>query len=257
MQIEVEDLCFSYGERQVLKNISFSAHEGELIALLGPNGVGKSTLMRCMLGFLKSCSGNILLDGENIRHMRRNELSKRIAYIPQSVPVTFNYTVLDTVLMGVTGSISPLSAPGAAQEAGALEALESLGVAHLARRGVEEISGGERQLVLLARALVQNAHVLIMDEPTANLDYGNQNRVMERTAELAERGYIVLISAHDPNQALMYASRALILRDGCVLCDDTPDRALTEEVLQSVYGIPVRRYTVPDATVCVPRRRGT
>lgn len=258
MAIELKDVGFSYGERRVLKGISFSAGAGELIALLGPNGAGKSTLMRCLLGFLKSYAGTIFVDGQDIHTMSRAALSSRIAYIPQSSPMTFNYTVLDMVLMGVTGSIGVLGTPGAAQELRAKEILESLGIESLAGRGFEELSGGERQLVLLARALVQDARILVMDEPTANLDYGNQNRVMERVTELSAQGYTILFSTHDPNQALLYASRALTLWDGQILTDGPPERALTEETLRTLYGIAVRRCTLSTGdggmTVCVPRR---
>lgn len=243
----------------MLKGISFTAGAGELIALLGPNGAGKSTLMRCLLGFLKNYTGTIFLEGQDVRTMSRAALSSKIAYIPQSSPMTFNYTVMDMVLMGVTGSIGVLGTPGAAQERRANETLESLGIDRLARRGFEELSGGERQLVLLARALVQDARILVMDEPTANLDYGNQNRVMERVSGLAAQGYAVLFSTHDPNQALLYATRALTLWDGRILTDGPPARALTEETLRILYGISVRRCTLPAAdggvTVCVPRRQ--
>lgn len=259
MDVKIDNLCFSYGERQVLKEVSFSAKAGEMIALLGPNGAGKSTLMRCMLGFLKDFSGHIRLDGRDIRTLSRAALSKEIAYIPQIAPAVFNYTVLDTVLMGVTGSIGALSTPGPVHEKRALETLESLGVGHLTQRGCEELSGGERQLVLLARALVQNARVLVMDEPTANLDFGNQNRVMECVSDLSAQGYIVLFSTHDPNQALLYASRALTLWDGHILTDGPPERALTEDTLKTLYNIDVRRQKLPGEDgmmVCVPRRTG-
>lgn len=259
MNIELRDVHFSYGARPVLKGLSFSAGMGELIALLGPNGAGKSTLMRCMLGFLKNYTGTILLAGQDVRTMSRAALSSRIAYIPQSSSATFNYTVMDMVLMGVTGRIGILGTPGAEQERQVKETLEGLGIAHLARRGFEELSGGERQLALLARALVQDAHILVMDEPTANLDYGNQNRVMERVSELAAQGYTILYSTHDPNQALLYASRALALWDGRILTDGLPEQTLTEDVVQTLYGIGVYRRSLPDVnggiSVCVPRKR--
>lgn len=241
----------------MLRDVSFAARPGELIALLGPNGAGKSTLMRCMLGFLRDYTGRICIDGQDIRALRRGALSKRAAYIPQSAPAVFNYSVLDTVLMGATNSIGVIGSPGAAQERRAMETLESLGIARLAGRGCEELSGGERQLVLLARALIQDARFLVMDEPTANLDYGNQNRVMERVSELAGRGYTILFSTHDPNQALLYASRALTLWEGRILTDGPPELAMTEATLQTLYGIAVRRCTLPAGdggiTVCVPR----
>lgn len=254
--IEIRDLRFSYGQHEVLKGVNFSAGPGELIALLGPNGAGKSTLMRCLLGLTRNYTGTVSIDGRDIRSLSRTELAKKVAYIPQNAPSVFNYSVLETVLMGLTGGIRLLGAPGADSEQKALETLERLGILHLADRGCEEISGGERQLTLLARALVQDAQVLVMDEPTANLDYGNRSRVMDQAVELSERGYTVLFSTHTPNQALLYASRAITLWQGTLLTDDTPDRALTEDVLETLYGVRIHRKKLEDdgrdITVCVP-----
>ena len=173
MAIDVRTLSFSYGGAPVLQNVSFSARGGEVIALLGPNGVGKSTLFRCLLGFLKPQRGEVRIDGKALSDFSRRALAREIAYIPQSYSPTFNYTVRESVLMGVTAKLGALEGPTAAQQALVMRTLSQLGIAHLAERGSRKISGGERQLMLIARALVQNARVLIMDEPTANLDYGN------------------------------------------------------------------------------------
>ena len=255
MYLEVERLCFSYGPRPVLRGVDFSAEGGELIALLGPNGAGKSTLMRCLLGLLNGYECHIRIGGRDLREMSRAALAREVAYVPQSAPPVFNYTVLETVLMGATGSVGMLRTPGTAQEEQAMAILEGLDIGRLARRGCGELSGGERQLTLLARALLQNAHILVMDEPTANLDYGNQNRVMERVSALAERGYIVLFSTHDPNQAILYAHRALTLWEGRILTNGPPEQALTGEILERLYGIPVRRIRMAGGgMVCLPRR---
>ncbi|MBP5166430.1 MAG: ABC transporter ATP-binding protein [Oscillospiraceae bacterium] len=243
MSIELDHVSFSYPRRTVLDDVSFTAGKGELIALLGPNGAGKSTLFRCMLGFLR-CGGSISIDGRGIRSFTRAEAARELAYIPQAVSPVFNYTVLDTVLMGVTGRLSLAEMPGEEHRRTAMDILDSLGIAGLADRGCGQISGGERQLTLLARALIQNAGILIMDEPTANLDYGNQHRVMERISALSARGYTVIFSTHDPNQALMHASRVLVLSDGRIMTDGSPASSLTEETLSSLYGIPVSRRRV-------------
>lgn len=239
MRIEVKDLRFSYGGAEVLHGISFAAGQGDVVAVLGPNGVGKSTLFRCLLGFLRPRSGQILLDGKNIRSMDHHQLARQIAYIPQSAAPAFNYTVLDSVLMGMTSQIGVFSSPTAAHREKAMEALESLGIAHLANRGCGRISGGEKQMMLLARALVQDAKILIMDEPTASLDYGNSFRVMRRIETLGEAGYTVIFSTHEPNQAFRYASRVLALRDGRLLADGRPAEVLHEETLSTLYGIGV------------------
>ena len=256
MSIDISGLCFSYDNHQVLNNIDFSAHDGDLVAVLGPNGVGKSTLFRCMLGFLTPQSGEIIINGHNIRHMDSRAIAREIAYIPQSVSPAFNYTVQDTVLMGMTNQLGTFRSPKKEHVARVMSVLESLGIAHLRHRGCARISGGERQLTLLARALVQNAKVLIMDEPTANLDYGNQYRVMERIGGLADKGYTVIFSTHDPNQALLHTSRALVLSRGKVLASGPSRDVLTEEVLSSLYGIDVSIHDVDSASgrrmVCTP-----
>lgn len=253
MSINVNSIRFSYGSIEVLRDVSFAAGTGDLVAVLGPNGVGKSTLFRCMLGFLRPRSGEVLLNGQNIFSMSHAEVAKEIAYIPQSASPAFNYTVLDAVMMGMTNQIGTFSAPKKEHREKAMSALESLGIGDLASRGCSRISGGERQLMLLARSLVQDAKILIMDEPTANLDYGNSFRVMERIAALGQSGYTVIFSTHEPNQAFRYANRVFALKDGGVLVDGIPSETLTEQVLSELYRIPVavRRVEVKGREYCL------
>lgn len=239
MSIEVKDLSFRYREHQVLKQISFRAEDGELLCILGPNGVGKSTLFRCILGLLDHYEGEILADGESLRRMPPARLAKKIAYIPQSHYPTFNHTVFNTVLMGATPRVGLLSTPKKEEEERAEQALVRLGIQHLKNRGYGQISGGERQLVLIARAMLQQAKTLLMDEPTANLDYGNQVRVMEAVRGLAQEGYAVILSTHNPDHAMIYGDRALTLMEGQVLRIGKPGEILTEDLLQQLYGIPV------------------
>lgn len=259
MAIEARGLSFSYGEVPVLRDVNFCAHGGEIIALLGPNGVGKTTLMRCLLGFLQPSEGEILIDGRAVSDFSRRDLAREIAYIPQSYSPAFNYTVRDSVLMGVTAKLGTLQSPGKAECEQVMQTLDGLGIAHLAERGSRKISGGERQLMLLARALVQDARVLIMDEPTANLDYGNSFRVMERIVQLGQRGYTVIFSTHEPNQAFRYATRALAMKNGTLLCDGVPGEVLDEALLSALYGVDVavRQVEVGGAScaVSVPYRK--
>ena len=262
MELKVSNLHFSYatGQRTVLDGVSFTASGGDLIALVGPNGVGKSTLFRCILGFMKGYTGSIQIDGVETSSMTRKELARCVAYIPQSSSQVFDYSVIELVLMGMATRLGMLQTPGKEEEAEALDVLEQLGIGHLAYRGCGQISGGEYQLVLLARALVQQAKILIMDEPTANLDYGNQFRVMERIAGLTDRDFVVMTSAHDPNQVLLHATRALVLEAGHISADGTPREVLTNETLSRLYGINVHRKEVEDegrkVLVCVPSRGG-
>ena len=213
MSLEISHLNFAYGKhsRLVLNDVSFSVKEGDLLAVLGPNGVGKSTMFRCILGFLRNYEGSIRLNGQDIKTLDHSEIAKHVAYIPQSTYPMFNYTVLDMVLMGLTNQLNPLAAPNRKHVDEAYAAMDSLGIAHLRNAGYGEISGGERQLALVARALVQKAKILIMDEPTANLDYGNQFRVMCRISDLAGEGYIIILSTHNPDHAFLYANRTLMI----------------------------------------------
>lgn len=185
MQLEVSDLFFSYDETDVLKSVSFCADRGERIAVLGPNGVGKSTLFRCLLGFLEPKRGSVKIAGRDVRDYSRRALAAELAYIPQSYSPAFDHTVLDSVLMGLGAQLGPFDRPSREQTDAALRILDELGIGALASRGCMRISGGERQLMLLGRALIQNAHTLIMDEPTASLDYGNSFRVMQRIESLS------------------------------------------------------------------------
>lgn len=256
MSIDVTDLTFSYGAQPVLKGLTFSAREGELIAVLGQNGAGKSTLFRCILGFLHTYGGSITCSGADLRGIPPRELARRIAYIPQSSVPVFNYTVLDAVLMGTASQMSVLRAPREDQERQAKNVLEELGIGHLQYKGFGHISGGERQLALIARALVQQAGILIMDEPTANLDYGNQFRVLDKIRSLTGGGYTVLMSTHNPEQAFRFATRVLLLHEGQLLADGTPEEVLTRENIARVFGVDVvlsrQEYGGETFTTCAP-----
>jgi len=254
LSITVQDLHFGYGERQVLRGVSFTAPGGQLTSILGPNGVGKSTLFRCLLGLLHNYTGSITIDGLDTRHIAARELAKHVAYIPQSHYPSFNYSVYNMVLMGTTSQISMLSSPGQKQKEAAMAALEQMGVGHLKDQGYTNISGGERQLVLIARALVQKAKVLILDEPTANLDYGNQLHVMEQVRKLTANGYTVIQSTHNPEQAFLYSHNIVAMKDGQVLAEGAPTKVVTEELMARLYGAEIRVCSLYDdkIRICIP-----
>ena len=253
MSIEVKNLTFSYGNHRVLNEVSFEAADSELLAVLGPNGVGKSTLFYCMLALQRPEAGVILLDGKPIHEIAPSQLAHRIAYVPQSHAPTFNYSVLDMVLMGTTARVGGFSAPGAEEVKAARGALERVGITHLAARGYLRISGGERQLTLIARALAQQARVIIMDEPTASLDYGNGLRVLSQVKELAKDGYTVIQSTHNPDHAFLFADRVLALNGGRVAAHGAPRECLTEDLIKELYGIRVRLRESEDGhTLCEP-----
>ena len=236
--IRVENLSFSYDRRQVLRDVSFSAEKGDFLAVLGPNGVGKSTLFRCVLGILKGYSGKISIDGRDIHEMSRREMAGQMSYIPQNHGTAFAYSVLDTVLMGTTHELGTFSSPKAVQVRQAQEALEQVGIANLAERKFTQLSGGEKQLVMIARALSQQAGLLMMDEPTSSLDYGNREKILGLLKDLTEQGYSVILSSHDPQHALSYSNKVLALHDGSVAAFGKTAEVLTTELLQKLYGIP-------------------
>lgn len=259
MKIEVTDLSFSYGAHEVLKGLSFSVSDGELLCVLGQNGVGKSTLFRCLLGLQRGWRGEIRIDGRDIRRLSAREAARYLAYIPQYASPVFAYTVFQMTLMGTTSQLGTFSSPGKREEERALAALDTLGISYLKDKRVGEISGGERQLTLIARAIAQDARLLIMDEPTANLDYGNQVRVMQVIEALAGEGYSILMSTHNPDQAFLYGTRVLMLKDGGILSQGTPREALTEEILRRAYGVEIRIRAFSDNEteyrICVPAKR--
>ena len=254
MSLNVKDVCFSYGTHNVLKNVSFSAEYGEFMSVLGPNGVGKSTLFRCLLGLLTPSEGCVTISGRNIQSMSAAELSRSMAYIPQSHNPAFNFSVLDMVLMGTTSQVGRFSVPGKAQIELAEAALERLEIAHLRDRGCAQISGGERQLVLIARAIAQQAKILVMDEPSANLDFGNKLRVMRTVKSLTEDGYSVIQSTHDPDQAYLYSDKILALYDGRVLAWGTPQHTISSSLISTLYGVDVEVCSMrgDDIRICVP-----
>ena len=253
--LDIRDLRFSYTSRPVLQGVDLRLEPGELVFLLGANGAGKSTLFRCALGLLPGYEGEISLHGRDIRRLSARALAREMAYIPQSHHPAFSYPVLDMVLMGAQHRLSPFANPGPREEAAALAALDQVGIAGLAGRDFQRLSGGEQQLVLIARALAQQARLLLMDEPTSSLDFGNRVRVLDQVSELARRGYAILLSCHDPQLALLYAHRVVALHQGKVAADGPPEDVLDPALLHTLYQVPVRFTPTPYGTLLSPIRR--
>ena len=255
-EFALDNVTCGYKDLTVLSNVSFSIGSGEALCLLGPNGVGKTTLFRSMLGFLKPFGGTITLDGDDISTWSSRTLAKKIGYVPQNHTPPFAYPVVDVVTMGRLARISPISSPSGHDVDKARECLERLGISHLADKLYTQVSGGERQMVLIARALAQEPEVLVMDEPTASLDYGNQVKVLRQISNLVKEGISVIMTTHFPDHAFLCATKVgLITRDWVRF--GAPDEVVTEDSLKETYGVDVRivkEHTCTCGTLkgCIP-----
>ena len=252
VMLEARGLDYGYPQRAVGRDLDLQIRAGEVLAVLGPNGGGKTTLFRTLLGLLPAQSGTVLLDGQALAEMPRGEVARRAGYVPQGHALQFAFTVRETVLMGRTSHIGLFAAPGAADRDAAERAIRALGIGELAERVVTELSGGERQLAMIARALAQGARALVLDEPTASLDFGNQVRVLRELRRLAAEGYAIVFSTHDPGQAFLAASRVLLIAQGGARRQGTPEEVITAENLRQVYGVEVRVAPIGGTRVCLP-----
>lgn len=236
---EVKDLTFSYhtGERKVLDGASLQLNKGEILCILGPNGAGKTTLLNCMAGLLKPDSGGIMLCGRKLDAMKAKEIAGLVGYVPQMHTPAFDYTVLDFVLMGRAPKTGTFSRPGKDDERLCMDILRSMGIDSLAGKSYLEISGGERQQVLIARAIAQQPAAILFDEPTAHLDYGNQHRVLSRIKDMSQEGFSVIITTHNPDHALLLGDKAAIVsRDGHITQGEVCN-IITKDKLREVYDI--------------------
>lgn len=214
MRLDLVDMSCGYAGRAVLEHVSFSVGPGDVLCILGPNGVGKTTLFKSMLGLLKPLAGTVCVDGEDIASWDSRRRARTIGYIPQSHVPPFPYTALQVVTMGTVSSLGAFASPGPDDVRTALQAMKGLGILHLRDRVYTEISGGERQMVLIARALAQRPQFLLMDEPTANLDYGNQARVLGQINRLAAQGLTVVMTTHSPDHAFACPSKVALIERG-------------------------------------------
>ena len=252
VMLEARALGYGYPGRPVGRGLDLALGAGEVLCVLGPNGGGKTTLFRTLLGLLPAQVGEVLLEGQVLGAMSRGDVARRVGYVPQGHGAQFAFTVREAVLMGRTAHISLFATPGAADRAATDRAIAALGIESLAGRVVTELSGGERQLAMIARALAQGARALVLDEPTASLDFGNQVRVLREVRRLAAEGYAVVFSTHDPGQAFLAASRVLLLARGGAVRQGTPAEVITGENLRAVYGVEVSVAEVDGARVCLP-----
>ena len=261
MRLEVKNVICGYGTSIVVKDISMNVSSGEILCLLGPNGVGKTTFFKTILGFLKLKGGEILLDGENIHNWSRKQLAKTIGYVPQAHTPPFPFKVFDVVLMGRTAHLSMFASPTKEDVNIAEEAINTLKISYLKDKIYTEISGGERQMVLIARALAQQPKILIMDEPTSNLDFGNQIRVLEQINRLSEKGLAVVMTSHFPNHAFLCSTKVAFMQKNNVFTVGNVEEVVTEDMLKKAYGINVKIITTLNSKgdkvkACIPMING-
>ncbi len=237
----------------ILRDISFEAREGEMTTLLGPNGSGKTTLFKCIAGIWKISKGDILFGEKSIKNYNYRERAKIISVVPQEHQPVFPYTVFELVLMGRVSRVGLFSVPSKRDEKIAEEALSLLGIEHLRDRDYTRISGGERQLALIARALAQQTPLLLLDEPTSHLDFKNQITLLKKIKELArEKNLTVVMTLHDPNLAMIFSDRIVLLTKGSILCTGSPKEVLNPANLHNVYEIEVSILSNTDKCYIYP-----
>jgi len=252
--IRTENISFAYSDGPVLADVSVSVKQGEIISLLGPNGSGKTTLIKVMLGIYRPRLGAVFFEGKSMLEITPREIAKRIAYVPQFHRMVFAYRVLDVVLMGRLPHKPFFFRYSQADRDAALCALERLSISHLKDKRYTEVSGGERQLILIARALAQGADMLIMDEPANSLDFGNQIRLLDEITKLAQEGYTFVKSTHFPDHALWIADRVIMLQQGAVIADGRPDDIMNDESICNLYNTRITIIRIDDRVrTCVPR----
>lgn len=253
--LDVKNISFKYENRKIFENISFSIEKGDVMCILGPNGTGKTTLIKCLNGLHNIESGEILLNGKDIKHLSFKEISKHIGYIPQTHTPTFPFTVLDVVMMGRSPYIRLTESPMKKDVEIAESALKDLGIYSLKDKQYTNLSGGERQLVFLARILTQQPDILILDEPTSHLDFGNQIRFLEIIGKLASKGLSIIMSSHFPDHAFISSNKVAIMKNKQFIDFGKPEETITEDNLKNAYDIDVKLIELDDdRKVCIPMK---
>jgi iron complex transport system ATP-binding protein len=247
---------FGYSsERKIFSNVSFSIEKGEIFCILGPNGIGKSTLLKCCARIMPLRSGEVSIAGKSLKEWDRRDLAKMIGYVPQAHHMVFPFSVLQLVLLGRTPHIPAYARPGKKDREIAVEALKSVGIEHLMDIPVNRISGGECQLAMIARALAQEPSLLVLDEPTNHLDFGNQIRILHILDRLSkERIISIIMSTHYPDHTFLLSCKVGIMQDGMVTQVGQAEEVVTDHSLEETYHISIGVHFIEQAkrNVCVP-----
>jgi iron complex transport system ATP-binding protein len=257
MTLEIKNGVFGYPNKPILTDINLELNTGEIVCVLGKNGAGKTTLFKSMLGILKPLSGSILLNGKAIEHWNRPQFARLVGYIPQARSLPFPFTVMDVVLFGRTAHMSAFGSPGKKDRIIAEECLDMININYLKNRTFTHLSGGEQQMVIVARALAQQPSFLIMDEPTSSLDFGNQIKIIRQVNALKNNSLGIIMATHSPDHAFMCDAKVAIIHEGRIWKTGHSNDIVSEEILKEIYGIEVKVRTLGNKhecnrLVCVP-----
>jgi len=250
MLLKVDSLAGGYRRKNIVSDITFSLDIGDILCILGPNGCGKSTLIKLLLRFLPLKNGDIYIDNTHIKTMSRKQLARNISYIPQIDSIIFPYTALEIVTMGKTAYLNSIKGPSKEEISVSYQILKKLNISHLANKQFTKLSGGERQLVLIARALCQDAKILIMDEPTSSLDFRNQQLVLHTIKQLAKANKTIIFTTHSPQEPFILSTKVLLMSNGKITKFGRPNDVLTKEFLEDVFNTPIEIIKVNDRRLC-------
>lgn len=254
----VRDLRAGYGDKEIVHGVSFDIPRGQFVCVIGANGCGKSTVLKNLLGLIKPFGGTVSIDGQELASMDERQRAQHFAYIPQAHTPPFPFKVSDVVILGRTPYLTGIASNvSKADQLIAYQAMKQLSIEHLADKVYTELSGGQQQLVLIARALAQEPDLLVMDEPTASLDFGNQQLVLSCVYKLSRLGMSVLMVTHDPDHALFCSDRVIMMESGTIIGDGTPEEIITTDNLRRIYNTEsyVTNVTVESGEVlrvCIP-----
>lgn len=251
MKIQIKDLEFCYGDKMILTGTNLEIAGGELVSIVGPNGTGKSTLVKCMNGLLKAQRGEIKIDNADVKKITRKQIAKKVSYVPQASTSLFNLNVFDMVLFGRRPHTTWRSSRE--DRVKALKALKILNIEDLALNNFNELSGGQQQKVIIARALAQETEIIILDEPISNLDIRHQMEVMDTIRELVDKaGISAVMVAHDLNIATRYSDRIVIMNKGEIIAVGKPEKVLTKESIADVYGVEADLFRIDNKPYIIP-----